>query len=295
MAEINRAIGRHRDYPQIEAINLNSSSAGGSGTDYEHVVVNIPNLALFAGAGTVGDLPLNAQQVRNVSVIFEAALNGVATNNFTLNILQRRNGALLVNTTSATTITAGANVVVTPASMTNIVVGAYLYFSLGTGTAETVVVTAVTSTTFTATFANNHSSSYTITSAPLATVTYATTTSATTVVAGSNVVTPASMASIYVGSQLQFSGGTGATEVVLVTAVTATTFTATFVNGHSGGYTIAIAELAFVPHQFYVPMTSANSLLPGDIVTIQRISNGTGLASPALTVSVDLVPAGIGR
>jgi hypothetical protein len=219
MAELNRGIGRHRDYPQVESINLNSSAAGGSGTDYEHPIAYIPNLALFAGAGTASDIPVNAQQVRNVSVIFEAVLNGVATNNFTLNILQRRAGALLVNTTSATTITAGAGVVVTPASMTNIVVGAYLYFSVGTGTAETVVVTAVTSTTF----------------------------------------------------------------------------TATFVNGHSGGYAIAIAELAFVPHQFYVPITTANSLLPGDIVTIQRISNGTGLASPALTVGVDLVPAGIGR
>ncbi|HZU01526.1 MAG TPA: hypothetical protein VFA10_17795 [Ktedonobacteraceae bacterium] len=69
-----------------------------------------------------------------------------------------------VNTTSSTTITAGSNVVVTPASMNGIYVGQKLNFANGTGTAETVVVTATTSTTFTATFVNNHSGAYTITS-----------------------------------------------------------------------------------------------------------------------------------
>jgi len=70
----------------------------------------------------------------------------------------------LVSTTSATTITAGANVVVTPASMSNIFAGMQLNVANGTGTAENVLVTAIDkgAGTFTATFANNHSGAYTI-------------------------------------------------------------------------------------------------------------------------------------
>lgn len=64
------------------------------------------------------------------------------------------------------------------------------------------------------------------------------TTSVTTIVAGSQVVTPASMAGIRLNQFLDISGGTGAAETVQVTAVTPTTFTATFANGHSGAYHI---------------------------------------------------------
>lgn len=71
-----------------------------------------------------------------------------------------------VNTTSATTIVAGSNVTVTPASMSGIFVGQKLNFANGTGTAETVMVKQVPSggTTFVADFVNNHSGAYTITS-----------------------------------------------------------------------------------------------------------------------------------
>lgn len=67
-----------------------------------------------------------------------------------------------VSTTSSTTIAAGSNVVVTPASMNNIEVGMMLNFANGTGTAEDVKVKSVTATTFTADFVNNHSGAYTI-------------------------------------------------------------------------------------------------------------------------------------
>lgn len=227
MAEVEKILGRRRDLPMWESINLNSSSAGGVSTDYEHVILFVPQL--IAPSGLSSDLPPNAQNVRSVSLVFEANVTGVATNNFTLNILQRRGGALLVNTNSASTVTAGS-FTVTPASMANIVVGSQLVFSAGTGATETVTVNAITSTTFTATFANGHSGAYTIVAAPMATVTYA---------SGTN-------------------------------------------------------ETAFVPHQFNVPVGNWNMLKSGDCVTIQRVSNGTGLASPALTVGVDLVPAGIG-
>jgi hypothetical protein len=71
-----------------------------------------------------------------------------------------------VATTSSTTITAGSNVVVTPASMNNIVAGRYLNFSGGTGTFEDVLVKSVDTGagTFTADFVNNHSGGYTISS-----------------------------------------------------------------------------------------------------------------------------------
>lgn len=69
-----------------------------------------------------------------------------------------------VATTAPTVITAGPGVVVTPASMNNITVGRWLNFSGGTGTFEDVLVTAVTASTFTADFVNNHSGGYTISS-----------------------------------------------------------------------------------------------------------------------------------
>lgn len=294
MAQPDYSSGRHRDIPQLPTINLNNSVAGGAGTDFEHVIYVTPDLTKDISAGEAGDMAINFMNVRYVILIFEAALTGVITNNFTLNVFQKRAGALLVNTASATTVVAGSNVV-TPTVMTNILPNSRLTFASGTGATETVTVQSITATTFTATFANGHSGAYTIQSAPLATVTYSTTTSATTVVAGVNTVTPASMASIFSGSRLTFSGGTGATETVLVTAVTATTFVATFVNGHSGAYTIAIAEQSLVPHQFTIPVSLANALIAGDIVTIQRFSNGTGLANPPFTIGLDLVPTGIGR
>lgn len=56
---------------------------------------------------------------------------------------------------------------------------------------------------------------------------------------GSTVVTPASMANIYVGQRLHIKqGGATGAESVIVTAVTATTFTATFVNNHIAGEAI---------------------------------------------------------
>lgn len=66
-----------------------------------------------------------------------------------------QNWVQLVSTTIAASISAGAGVVVTPASMAGIAAGINL--TIGPpGTVETVAVTAITDTTFTATFANAH-------------------------------------------------------------------------------------------------------------------------------------------
>lgn len=68
----------------------------------------------------------------------------------------------LVSTTATTTVSSAGSTTITPASMTNIVPGITLNISHGTGTAEDVVVTSVTATTFTAVFANTHSGTYNI-------------------------------------------------------------------------------------------------------------------------------------
>lgn len=70
----------------------------------------------------------------------------------------------LVNTTASTAITGGQSNTVAPASMAGITQGLLLVVYGGAGTAEEVVVTSVTATTFTATFANSHSGTYNITS-----------------------------------------------------------------------------------------------------------------------------------
>lgn len=217
---MTEALRSNRDLPQLEGINLNAAAGAGSGADYEHAIVAVPNLAQGAGSGLAGATPQNTMQIRWIMLIFEAVLTGANTNNVTYNILQRRNGAFLVNTSSATTVVAGTQAV-TPASMTNITVGTKLTFSGGTGATETVTVLSTTQTTFTATFANGHSGAYTIVSAPLATIT--------------------------------FASGTNAA--------------------------------AFVPVQ--LKANPGNAIAPGDVITLQRTTAGTGLATPALTVTID--------
>lgn len=173
MARMIKEIGRNRDLPQLEAVNV-AAAAAGSAADFESILTVLPNLSQGSPAGTslLGGSN-NRMTVRWLILAMSANLTGAATNNFTLQVNQYRAGAILVNTTSATTISAGANVTVTPASMANIFVGTQLIFSAGTGATETVTVLSVTGTTFNATFANGHSGAYTITSAPLMTITYA--------------------------------------------------------------------------------------------------------------------------
>lgn len=67
-------------------------------------------------------------------------------------------------------------------------------------------------------------------------------TTATTVIAGAGVatVTPGSIANMVVGMRLAVADGTGTAEIVTITAIDAVnlTFTATFVNAHSGTYNL---------------------------------------------------------
>lgn len=71
----------------------------------------------------------------------------------------------LVDTTGTTSITAGSNVTITPASIVNILPGMWLNIANGVGTPENVQVTSVNvvaGTFVVASLANNHSGSYTI-------------------------------------------------------------------------------------------------------------------------------------
>jgi hypothetical protein len=224
MAQLSEFMGLHRDLPIGPAMLIPSATAG-SATDYEHVLAVVPTLTVLAGSGQAGDLPLNAMALRLVALITEANLTGAATNNFSWQVLQKRGAALLVNTNTSTAVSVAGSTTITPGAMTNINVGTQLLVD-SAGNAETVVVTAVTSTTFTATFANTHSSTWTIVSAPLMSITYA---------SGTN-------------------------------------------------------ETALTPHQ--IASLAPNILLPGDILTFKRVSsNSTGLASPAVTVQLDWSPA----
>jgi hypothetical protein len=66
------------------------------------------------------------------------------------------------------------------------------------------------------------------------------------ILAGNQTVTPASMANIVVGSQLAIDSGIYQ-EIVAVTAVTSTTFTAAFAIAHAAGATVTLAADAVLP------------------------------------------------
>lgn len=226
MARLNRELGRNRDIPQIESTRFLAATAG-TGTDFENVIGMVPDLTVGAPTGvSFLGTSNNTMSIRNIGITWEANITGTATNFFTLNINQYRAGAAVVSTSSATTVTAGVNV-----------------------------------------------------------------------------VTPASMAGIYNGQALTFSGGTGATEIVYVYSVTSTTFTALFANGHSGGYTIVSSPLATISYASgtnatkWVPVTmtltqKTNYVQKNDVITVARVSTGTGLASPNGVVQVDWIPGG---
>lgn len=238
MAVLARSLGRRRDWPQLESYTAAAGTAG-SANDYEHTIFVLPNLATGATSGTSGTLPINDIVLRGVILTPEAAITGAATNFMSLCIRQYRAGVLVptVNTTSSTTISSGSQVV-TPASMANIQLNSLLVFSGGTGSTETVVVTAVTGTTFTATFANGHSGAYTIVCNNIASMTFN------------------------------------------AAGVTAAAYTpSALVPGTASN------GMTFVPNVL---------IQPGDVITFQRLSsNVTGLASPVTQAQIEWVPAKI--
>lgn len=199
--------------------------------------------------------------------------------------------ATSISTTSSLVNATGSQTV-TPASMTGIVLGISLHFAAGGGSAEDVVVTAVTATTFTATFTSTHTVGTAITLGTASNLTLTLTTNIG--VAGSKTIAPASMTNITVGTLLHISAGTGSAEDVIVTATTANTFTATYANTHSSSWTITTpTTMSYipVPNSRCVSTTSATAITAGSNVTVTpasikniyvgqllNIANGTGTA-----------------
>lgn len=205
--------------------------------------------------------------------------------------------------TTSSLVSATGSQTVTPASMTGIVVGISLHFAAGGGSAEDVVVTGVTATTFTATFTSTHTAGTAIT---LGTASNLTLTPTTNIgVAGSKIIAPASMTNIVVGTLLHISAGTGTAEDVTVTATTANTFTATFANTHSSSWTITTpTAMSYipVPNSRCVSTTSATTITAGSNVVVTpasikgiyvgqllNIANGTGTAEDVRVKAVDPV------
>lgn len=332
MSRIHASVGRNRDWPQIEVAQV-ASAAAGSAADAGIATqicflpdLTLGDLPLNLNEGVQSDLGLNSQRIRQVGWVNNAANRaGNATNNFDWRLNVYRKGVLQgaaayysqsVSTTVAAAVTATGVQVATPAAMTGIVPGAALFVD-SAGTPELVYVISTTATTFTANFTATHSGAYTVTSALLLNRPVIFTpakavnavTSGTTISAGAQTVTPnavnglSGMYGVHVGDWLYFSGGTGAAETVQVTAVTTTTFTATFANGHSGGYTFSTSGNPNGPGLVSGQNTAPNSgggdaldLKGGDVLKLERLSNNvTGLASDAGILQVEWVPSRVAR
>ncbi len=91
---------------------------------------------------------------------------------------------------------------------------------------------------------------------------YLSTSTTTTITPGSRTVTPASMGDIEVGITLTVGG-----EVVKVTAVTSTTFTATFASSHSGTSAITGSETAVVTLYTVRPSSGVVEVRQWDTIT----------------------------
>lgn len=175
MAVLSRILGSRQDLPQVVTL---SSAAVSATTDYEHPVLVIPDLTVGVATGESGMLPGNDCYLRYLSLTPEAAITGAATNNCILGFRQYRAGTLLnqISTQNTGSLTSGSKTVtpVTGTLMKGIQVGTVLHIAAGGGTAEDVIVTAVSyaAGTFTATFAYSHNANTAITGTYLAAVWY---------------------------------------------------------------------------------------------------------------------------
>lgn len=102
------------------------------------------------------------------------------------------------------------------------------------------------------------------------------TTTTTTISAGSQAVTPASMANIYVGQRLIIASANNPSESVVVTAVTSTTFTATFANGYSGTTTVR-AHVIYADQIIEDLVSHVTAVNPGQLSTDTSLIQSPGV------------------
>ena len=313
-----RIIHTNRDVPILAQLPV-AGIAAGSGTDpaQDFAFYTVPSLKYGLlpkeyNESVQGELPVNRMAARVVGFISQGAANllGVAANNadIRVNVWRNKGGAavlqgciarysLSVATTLGTAIVAGninTVVTVTPAAMTGIVNGMALGIGAG-GVFEVVIATNVTSTTFQAQFNQLHATSDVVTSVfvPNRLIPFVpadggvNTTSGTAVAStGSQTVTPTTMYGIHVGDSLLVDSAV-TPEVVVVTAVTATTFTAVYASTHLINFTV-------VTNNAYGAVANGSpfEIREDDVVTWNRISNNaTGIATPAGLLVAELVPS----
>lgn len=198
MANVNKSLGKYRDWPQLEsqpfaALTAGSASDPAAGSEVQMAV--IPDLtaafppSAVLGAGVQGSLPNNRMWLRWAGFCSQGTspTAGNATNYADLQLLVYRfqssnlpSGvnpgtymqgilayySLKVNTTIGTAITSSnvnSVVAVTPAAMTGIVPGMLLAVG-ATSTYELVKVLSTTSTTFSAYFTQQHATNAAVTS-----------------------------------------------------------------------------------------------------------------------------------
>lgn len=320
MANLGKSLYSN-DWPQLEATRF-ASAAGGTAADFEQTVFLVPNPPDFytpkgLNEGVVGWQRPVRLQVRSAVLVNDSGSDtnaSGATNQTTFRLNVYRNGVLQgalgqlplnVSTTLGTAVASadlGTVKTVTPAAMAGILPGQLLAVDTSTSL-EYVRVISTTSTTFNARFTKTHATNATVVGvlpahngAPFIPADATTgTTSTTTVAPGAVTVTPASIFGIHVGDSLLVDVN-AAQETVLVTAVTDTTFTATFANSHSGTWAIAAATSPATGAQKALGNGAPFELQEGDVVTVKRISNNvTGLATPNAVAQLDLTASERGR
>jgi hypothetical protein len=193
--------------------------------------------------------------------IYIYGCNGSSFENFNNYPGDALNGIALLadnsyNQTATHAITAGANVVVTPSSMALLQRGCFLGIDAGGDNFEIVYVTKTTASTFTATFAKNHTTGVQIGGGSAASsikffncLLLCPTSPIWTTIPGApsggpdTVFTPASMAGIQVGMALRI-GSYDFGETIYVKSITTTTFTADCYNTRPAGALLMYATAA---------------------------------------------------
>lgn len=308
---LSGAQGHDLDVLSIEAQLVPSATTAGLANT---PLFAVPDLSLSysptvaAGSGNKGYLPLNSCQIRQVAVVPLVNQAPVATNSFRWEVWFYRGGALqgmlawrdfsIVATTITPAITAVGLQTVAVASATGLRAGMQVLVDTAANQ-EQVTLLAVSGSNITAYFAKTHSASAALSvgiNAGLATAlapawggVAAGATLPAVAATGSQTVTPnavggiSGMVGIHVGDQLLVDTvASGKQETVTVSAVTTTTFTATYAQTHSASAPVSTASL------FNQTSQAICALRGGDVVVINAVQIGTGLASPAAFFMADV-------
>jgi hypothetical protein len=238
------------------------------------------------------------------SIQFTAA---IGTNSYS-NTINVTSVAYLPATT--TTVANRPSQTVAMASTTGIAAGDLVYLRSLAGNSATAAFTTTTSevvqvesvvanTSITISPTKVFTATYAV--VPFSKDTFATAVTSTTAATTVTLTTGSTTDNILTGNVLYVWGGTGGTtDQFQVTAVTAYNFTGIPAYAHSGAYVINASgktavsgSLGYAPSNNTTQLNEPYALIPGDVVTLTRLSNnGTGLATQLLDVQVELVPAG---